>query len=179
MKPQKSKKSLLCLWSYGNICEVCVVPVLLFGGKNWILTDSTLRLLESFQGKIGRRILKLSKHHSTLSTRLALRWPSVMARIFLCKLSLLSKVCKESNNIGSHIFSELHQNSLKLVQECRTIEGKLSSDGHTDALLRDTSSPNEIKREVLQADWAICITEASHHQSTATEPSWMKLPHSH
>ena len=164
-----------------SIYEVCVVPVLLFGSENWILTDSTLRLLESFQGEVGRRILKLSKHHSSLSTRLGLRWPSVTARIFLRKLSLLSKVCKESDNIGSHIFSELHQNSLKLVQECRTIEGKLSSDGHTDALLRDTSSLNEIKRQVLQADWASCITEASHHQSTAlasriaTEISWMKL----
>ena len=86
-----------------SIYEVCVVPVLLFGSENWILTDSTLHLLESFQGEIEHRILKLSKHHSTLSTRLALRWPSVTARIFLRKLSLLSKVCKESDNIGSHI----------------------------------------------------------------------------
>ena len=120
-----------------SIYEICVVPVLLFGCENWILTDSILRLLESFQGQIGHCILKLSKHDFTLSTHLALRWPSVTARIFLHKLSLLSKVCKESDNIGSRILSELHQNSLKLVQKCRAFEGKLSSDGHTDILLRD------------------------------------------
>ena len=42
-----------------SIYETCVIPVLLFGCDNWILTDSMLHQLESFQGKIGRRILKL------------------------------------------------------------------------------------------------------------------------
>ena len=65
-----------------------MVPVLLFGCENWMLTDSMLHQLESFQGEIGRRILKLSKYHSTLSTHLALRWPSVTARMFVRKLSL-------------------------------------------------------------------------------------------
>ena len=50
-----------------SIYETCVVPVLLY----WILTDSMLHQLKSFQGEIGRRMLKLSKYHSTLSTRLA------------------------------------------------------------------------------------------------------------
>ena len=59
-------------------------------------------------------------------------------RIFLRKLSMLSKVCKESDNIGSHIFSEIHQNSLKLA-----------SDSHTDALLRDTSSLNETSGKII------------------------------
>ena len=102
-----------------SIYEVYVVPVLLFGCETWrIMTDSTLHLLESFKGEIGCRLLKPSKHHSTLSTHLALRWPSLTARIFLCKLSLLSKVSKEENNIGSHIFAESNQNFLRLVQEC-------------------------------------------------------------
>ena len=34
--------------------------------ENWMLTDSMLHQLESFQGEIGRRILRLSKYHSTL-----------------------------------------------------------------------------------------------------------------
>ena len=43
-----------------SIYEACVVPVLLFGCENWVLTDSMLHQLESFQGEIGRRILKQS-----------------------------------------------------------------------------------------------------------------------
>ena len=87
-----------------------------------MLTDSMLHQLESFQGEIGRRILKLSKYHSTLSTRLALRWPSVTARMFIRKLSLLSKVSDEGNSIGSQIFLSSPQDSLRLVQECRAME---------------------------------------------------------
>ena len=116
--------------------------------------------------RIGRRILKLSKYHSTLSTRLALRWPSVTARMFVRKLSLLSKVSDEGNSIGSQIFSSSPQDSLRLVQECRAMEGKLSCQGSTDAMLSAQSTLREIKREVLQADWEACTTEASRHNST-------------
>ena len=69
---------MLNLISVRGIYEACAVPVLLFGCENWILTDSILHQLESFQGENGHRILKLSKHLSTLSTRLALRWPSII-----------------------------------------------------------------------------------------------------
>ena len=151
-----------------SIYETCVVPVLLFGSENWILTDSMLHQLESFQGEIGRRMLKLSKYHSTLSTRLALKCPSITARIFIRKLSLLSKVCQEGNNIGNKIFSSSNQDSLRLTQECRAMEGKLSCHGFTDALLSVRSTLKEIKRHVLQIDWEACITDCF-------RTSWMKL----
>ena len=51
-----------------SIYETCVIPVLLYGCENWILTDANIVALESFQGEIGRRILKLSKSHSLLAT---------------------------------------------------------------------------------------------------------------
>ena len=127
-----------------SIYETCVVPVLLFGSEIWILTDSMLHQLESFQGEIGRRMLKLSKYHSTLSTRLALKWPSITARIFIRKLSLLSKVCQEGNNIGNKIFSSFNQDSLRLTQECRAMEGKLSCHGFTDALLSVRSTLSDM-----------------------------------
>ena len=93
---QESQEGLFCLWGNGSIprktkpslslakpSSTRVVPVLLhvFGGENWILTDSQLNHLEAFQGEIGRRILKLSKSHFTLATRVALKLPSVAARI--------------------------------------------------------------------------------------------------
>ena len=75
-----------------SIYETCVIPTLLFGCENWVLTDSMLHQLESFQGEIGCRILKLSRHHSTLLTHLGLRWPLITMRILISKLSLLTKL---------------------------------------------------------------------------------------
>ena len=136
-----------------SIHKTCVILTLLFGCENWVLTDSMLHQLESFQGEIGRRILKLSRHHSTLSTRLALRWPSITARILVSKLSFLSRLSGGEDNIGRQIFSSLPQDSLMLVHECRYLEEKLSCQGCTDALLSSQSSLREKKKEILQTDW--------------------------
>ena len=152
-----------------SIYETCVIPVLLFGCENWVLTDSMLHQLESFQGEIGRQILKLTRHHSTLSTRLVLRWPSVSARILISKLGLLlSKLSERGNSIGGQIFSGLPHESLRLVQECRYLEEKLSCQSCTDALLSSQSSQKEMKQKFLQIDWNVCITEANNHSSTAS-----------
>ena len=53
-----------------TIYDVCIVPILLYGSENWILTVSLLDRLEAFQGEIGRRILKLSKFRSLHSSGL-------------------------------------------------------------------------------------------------------------
>ena len=165
-----------------SIYETCVIPVLLFGCKNWVLTNSMLHQLESFQGEIGRQILKLTRHHSTLSTRLALRWPSVTARILISKLGLLlSKLSERGDSIGGQIFSGLPHESLRIVQECRYLEEKLSCQGCTDVLLSSQSSRKEMKRKILQTDWNVCIAEANNHSSTAiaariaTNASWLEL----
>ena len=94
--------------------------------------------LEAFQGEIGRRILKLSKFHSLLSTRLALRWPSVAARIFIQKLNLLFKINSEEDSIGCHIFSKLaakDPQSLRIIQECRYLEDRVECHGATDNII--------------------------------------------
>ena len=89
-------------------------------------------------------------------------------------LSASKAVDEAIKNIGNKIFSSFNQDSLRLTQECRAMEGKLSCHGFTDALL-------SVKRHVLQIDWEACITDASHHSSTAvasriaSETSWMKL----
>ena len=87
----------------------------------------------------------------------------------------------EGYSIGGQIFSGLPHESLRLVQECRYLEEKLSCQGCTDALLSSQSSRKEMKRKVLQTDWNVCITEANKHSSTAiaariaTNASWLKL----
>ena len=134
------------------IFDTCVIPILLYGSENWILTASLLDHLEAFQGEIGRRILKLSKFHSTLS---ALKWPSIAARVLIRKLNLLLKISSEENSISSRIFSQLAAtdlHSLRIVQECRSLEGKLNCQGATDNVLNSKIGPNEIKKSIGLGD---------------------------
>ena len=134
-----------------SIYETCVIPTLLFGCENWVLTDSMLYQLESFQAEIGRQILNLSRHHSTLSMCLGVRWPSITAtplRILISKLRLLTKLSEGEGSIGSQIFSSLPQGSLRLVQECQHLEEKLSCQGCTDSVLNSQSSLRERKRQI-------------------------------
>ena len=167
-----------------TIFDVCVIPILLYGSENWILTTPLLDRLEAFQGEIGRRILKLSKFHSLLSTRLALRWPSVAARIFIQKLNLLFKINSEEDSIGCHIFSKLaakDPQSLRIIQECQYLEDRVECQGATDNILNSETSLKEVKNRILKVDWENCITEASQHSSTAlaasisSSTSWLKL----
>ena len=71
------------------------------------MTDTNISILDSFQGEIGRRILRLSKFHSILSARVALQLPSITSRIFSRKLSLLRKVHTESDSLSHKVFSVL------------------------------------------------------------------------
>ena len=86
--PPVPKTFSMMLYREGLISQDAnsVIPILLYGCENWILTDPLLDHLEAFQAEMGRRTLKLSKFHSALSTRLALRWPSLAARILVLKL---------------------------------------------------------------------------------------------
>ena len=72
-----------------SIYKACIIPTLLYRCETWFLDISTLEMLERFQCEIGRRILRLPKHHSSKVVRLGLLWPSVSTRIFICKLTFL------------------------------------------------------------------------------------------
>ena len=100
-----------CFLGYSNplsareIVEICVIRTLLYGAENWILDDISLNLLERFQAELGRRILKLSKHHSSLSTIIGLSWPIMKSRILKCKLRFLGKLISDDrNNIATRTF---------------------------------------------------------------------------
>ena len=58
----------LNLLSVKAIYETCMVPVLLYGCENWVTTDASISILESLNCKIVRRILRLHKSHSLLSS---------------------------------------------------------------------------------------------------------------
>ena len=167
------------------IYETCVIPVLLYGCENWIMTDTNISILESFQGEIGRRILRLSKIHSILSTRVALQLPSITSRIFSWKLSLLRKVHTESDSLSHKVFSVLPSDSprdLHLVQECLSLEEKLDCHGITQEVLDGNLVGRcGMAKLVAEADWKKCLRDALDHRSSAaaaeiaTSTSWLKL----
>lgn len=121
----------------------CVIPVLLSGCENWVLSDANIIILEAFQGEIGRRILRLSKSHSLLSTRIALELQSITSRILSRKLSLLHRVSIRGESIGQKVFSEVTLNSsqrLSLVEECLSLEDKVGCNGVTQDVLDGNSA---------------------------------------
>ena len=74
------------------------------------------------------------------TTRLA---PSVAARV-----NLLFKVTSGDESIGCHVFSSIAANdlrSLRLIQECRSLEDKLDCCGATDAVLHSKANLKELK----------------------------------
>ena len=44
-----------------SVLESCVMPTLLYGAENWVLTEKLLEKLEAFQGELVKRILKWPK----------------------------------------------------------------------------------------------------------------------
>ena len=163
---------------------MCCPHHILYGCENWILTDSQLDCLEAFQGEIGRRILKLTKFHCTLSTRIALEWPSVSARILTKKLSLLLKVCSGGESMGCRFYTSLaasDQQSLRLIQEYQSLENKLDCHDVTDGVLEKSEDQHAIKKLIMEADWKASLKEAAKHQSTAlaaaiaNRTTWPKL----
>ena len=66
-----------------SILETCVIPILLYGSENWIMTESLMKKLESFQGVLAKRILKWPKHHLNTAAIVALELPT----FFLQRLS--------------------------------------------------------------------------------------------
>ena len=52
----------ICPLSSRAVLESCVMPVLLYGAENWIMTDGLLDKLEAFQGELVKRVLKCSDY---------------------------------------------------------------------------------------------------------------------
>ena len=117
--------------------------------------------------------------------RIALHWPSVATRVLLRKLSFLSKLLTNSNDIlSSRIFTTLAMDeiySISVVLQCRMLEAPLS----TDIVNQCLTSPNNIvhsnKKFLLKCDYDILISTAMMHPSVepiakiASIVSWRKI----
>ena len=69
--------------SMKSVIDTCVMSVLLYGWDNWILTEKSVQLFESFLGWMAKRALKWPQH---LSTTVSLGMETVKSRILIRKL---------------------------------------------------------------------------------------------
>ena len=152
------------------------------------LNSTCLSMLEKFQCEIGRRMLKLSRHHSALSVRIGLHWPAVSTRILCRKLNFLCKLLTSSRDSMSHrLFTTLAMDdiySISLVQQCRMLEAPLQTD-IVDQCLSDPANAKSIfrssKKLLLKQDYHQLLSSALSHSSSkfiaeiALGTSWWKI----
>ena len=94
------------------------------------MPPACIQALEKFQCEIGRRILKLSKHHPSDAVQIALNWPTISTRILSRKLTFLSQLLTNSDDT-TRIFTSLaivDVYSITIVQQCRLLEAPLGTN---------------------------------------------------
>ena len=67
----------ICPLSSKSVLECCIIPVLLYGCENWILTEPLCQKLESLQSELVKRMLKWPKHLSNTAALTTLEVPTV------------------------------------------------------------------------------------------------------
>ena len=156
-----------------SLFETFVVPTLLYGCETWILSESHLHILESFQAEIGKRILGISKYHSNIGTRIGLHWPSVKARILCRKLTFLAKLLEEDDCLSSHVFRTLASEDvyeISIVQQCHFLEQHIGTN-YLQLCLKDPPNARSIVREakkyILSKDWISTLRDSKTHSSLA------------
>ena len=99
------------------------------------------------------------------------------------KAGFLLRINSEDDSIGCRIFSELiHKDpqSLRIVQECHSLEERLKCHGVTNRVMYSETSLKEVKKHVFKVDWESCINAGGQHSSTAlaadisSSTSWLK-----
>ena len=167
-----------------EVVETCVFPTLLYGAENWILDEGCLELLERFQAEIGRRILKLTRYHSSLAVQIGLSLPSVTSRILKLKLRYLCHLLSSENeSIATTTFKVMvSQNvyNLSLVRQCIFLDSKLKTNC-TAQILNDINCASSclgvMKKAITSTDRRLMLEEASKHQSVslASEINWLRV----
>ena len=169
-----------------SIVESCVFPVLMYGSESWILNSTLLSKLESFQAEIGKRILSLSRYTSNYVPLLALKWPSVTARLLCSKLSFLHAILNDDSDesLSSQVFHILAASdidSISLIKQCRLLDQTLGLN-FTETLLVDPSTSfRDLKRQIITADYTRTLNMSEQHVSleyvlkVANGGSWMRF----
>ena len=106
--------------SSSSIYQHCVLPILLYGVENWIFSAESLQRLESFQGEVAKRILKLPCWYLNTAACVALDIKSMHSVCTVWKLRFLHRVMTNEESICYRAFSAMVDNVevLSLVKEC-------------------------------------------------------------
>ena len=133
-----------------SIIQWCMLPVLLYGVENWVMSKESLRVLERFQGEMAKRLLRLPKWFSNTE---ALGWNSMHAICTIRKLRFLYRVTTNVDSICYRTFSALTDRveDLSLVRECHDLEIGYQSD----FVSMDAGDPDVNKCAVKDAEQAI------------------------
>ena len=167
-----------------EIVESCVIPILLYGAENWTIDETSLNLLERFQAELGRRILKLSKHHSMLSTLIGLSWPTMKARLLLQKLRFLGKLLSQDrDNIATRTFRTIASNNIyniSIVEQCIFLDSTLGTNSTAYVLSNTDTVEAAVKtqlKSIKSADMLSILENAANHQSVklAKDINWLKI----
>ena len=182
--------SICCFLGYSNplsareIVEICLIPTLLYSAENWILDDISLNLLERFQAELGRRILKLSKHHSSLSTMIGLSWPTMKSRILKCKLRFLGKLISDDrNNIATRTLRTIGSQNvydISIVQQCIFLDSTLGTKSTASFLNNMDNVATTVRAELKTISATVresVLQETANHQSVmlASKVNWLRV----
>ena len=116
-----------------SLFNTCVVPTLLYGSENWILTEQTIARLETFQSQMSKRMLKVPKHYANLLPRVVMQLPSMKIQILIRKLRFLAHLLTSNDHsLGPTTFQTLamcNVDDISLVQQCRWLESYFPPTG--------------------------------------------------
>ena len=100
----------------------------------WI---SNLQKLESFQGELAKRILRLPTFPPNSTALMALQWPSMRARILIIKLCFLLKVVNSDLSLSARVVRSLAASDVEpvvITRQCRLLESIYKSNYTTFVL---------------------------------------------
>ena len=151
--------------STGSIIQTCVMPVLMYGSENWLLTINQLNQLDSFLGEMAKRALKWPRHFSNTAALVTMGMESIRVDLLIRKLSFLKWLLDENAvGIGSIAVKSLMDDpeSIYLVKECRSLEGDYGTS-YTDKLLTnaDEVGLREMKNDIRKCDKARLVRKCT------------------
>ena len=169
-----------------SIVQLCVLPILLYGVENWVMSTEAIKKLECFQAEMAKRILQLPKWYSNTAANVALGWNSLHSTCTIRKLRFLHRVMTNEESICYHTFSAMVDNveALSLVRECRELEERYTSDFTSQILnIEEPGDGVEIVRKaqeyIIKKDQALLMAKVSdnyqHLYKIAECVGWKKL----
>ena len=144
-----------------SLVETFVLQILLYGCENWSLCDSSLQILNSFLGKLCKRVLRLPKWYSNTASMIVMDCLSDEARCLTRKLCFLCRITDcSSDTLSSQTLFALSDDivSVCLNRECLELEEHFSthslliSSSNSESEKESRPSPRQIKDQIARND---------------------------